>query len=95
MAAVVAPGNSKKRNNKSFKCEIPIFKPSSIAESVEVLDKGLTTNILTIYFFSCNSKTSWQSSVIATRAIDVTKIRPPTTAHKTQTNKHESTCSFD
>ena len=32
---------------------------------------------------------------IATRAIDVTKIRPPTTAHKTQTNKHESTCSFD
>ena len=33
--------------------------------------------------------------IIATRAIDVTKIRPPTTAHKTQTNKHESTCSFD
>ena len=31
---------------------------------------------------------------IATRAINVTKIRPPTTAQKTQTNKQKSTCSF-
>ena len=52
MAHLVAPRNSKKRakkrKHKSFKCEIPIFYKT---ESVEVLDKGLTTNIFTIYFF--------------------------------------------
>ena len=37
--------NSKKRKHK---CEIPTFKPSPKAESVEVLDKGLTNNIFTI-----------------------------------------------
>ena len=51
MAHVVAPRNSKKRKHKSFKCEIPVFNLHQKAESVEVLDKGLTTSIFTIYFF--------------------------------------------
>ena len=54
MAHVVAPRNSKKRKHKSFKCEIPIFTKNlhQKAESAEVPDKGLTTNIFNIYFFS-------------------------------------------
>ena len=50
---VAAPGKSKKRKRKSFKCKIPIFNLSlpQKAESVEVLDKGPITNVFTIYFF--------------------------------------------
>ena len=63
---VVAPRNSKKRKHNLFKCGIPIFKFRQKAESVEVLGKGQTTNIFTIYFFYYYSKTQWQSLVILT-----------------------------
>ena len=52
MAHVVAPRNSKKRKHRSFKSKFPFLNLHEKAESVEVLDKGLTTNILKIYFFS-------------------------------------------
>ena len=64
MPHVVAPRKSSKRKQNLFNCEIPIFKPSPKAESVEVLDKGPTTNVFTIYFFYYSSKTHRQSLVI-------------------------------
>ena len=57
MAHVVAPTNFKKRKHKSFKCEFPSLKLRLKAESVEVFDNGLTTNIDTVYFFRYSSKT--------------------------------------
>ena len=47
MPHVVALRNSKERKHNLFKCEVQKQKK---AESVEVLDKGPTTNIFMIYF---------------------------------------------
>ena len=53
--------SSKKRKHKAFKSEIPSLNLHRKAESVEVIDKGLTTNIFTFYFFQYSSKTPRQS----------------------------------
>ena len=42
---------SKRRKHNTFKCEIPSLYLRQKAESVEMLGKGQTTNIFTIYFF--------------------------------------------
>ena len=49
MPHVVAPRNSKKRN--IIYLNVNLLDLRQKAESVEVLDKGPTSNIFTIYFF--------------------------------------------
>ena len=58
MALLVTPENSKKENTNHLNVKFSSLKLRQKAESVEVLDKGPTNNIFTIYCFKYSSKTS-------------------------------------